>query len=62
LRRFIAGGALLPYQPQQRSLNLLACGEKFAIASWGSWVVQGRWVWRWKDRIDRAFVQRYRVR
>ena len=61
LRRFIGGGALLPYQPQQRSLNLLACGEKYAIASWGPWAVQGVWVWRWKDRIDRRFVGRYRV-
>ena len=61
LRRCIGGGALLPYRPQQRSLNLLACGEKYAIASWGPWAVQGGWVWRWKDRIDRAFVERYRV-
>ena len=61
LRRFIGGGELLPYLPQQRSLNLLACGERFAIASWGPWAVQGRWVWRWKDHIDRAFVQQYRL-
>lgn len=49
------------YQTQQRSLNLLACGEQYAIASWGSFHAEGRWVWRWKDRIDRAFIQKYSI-
>jgi pyridine nucleotide-disulfide oxidoreductase family protein len=61
LRLHIGGGALLPYQPQPRSLNLLACGDRSAIASWGDWSIQGGWVWRWKDKIDREFVGRYRV-
>lgn len=56
LRRFLAGGALLPWTPQPRALNLLACGEKYAIASWGPLSAQGRWVWHWKDRIDRGFI------
>jgi pyridine nucleotide-disulfide oxidoreductase family protein len=60
LRLHVGGGALLPYQPQPRSLNLLACGNRSAIASWGDWSIQGGWVWRWKDRIDREFVGRYR--
>jgi len=60
LRRFVAGGQLLPYLPQPRSLNLLACGERYAIASWGHWSFEGRWVWWWKDHIDRAFIARYR--
>jgi pyridine nucleotide-disulfide oxidoreductase family protein len=62
LRRFIAGGSLKPYMPQSRTLNLLACGERRAIASWGGLSVQGRWVWWWKDRIDRAFIAQYRIR
>jgi pyridine nucleotide-disulfide oxidoreductase family protein len=60
LRRFIGGGALEPYQPQKHALNLLACGERRAIASYADWAVDGRWVWWWKDRIDRAFIARYR--
>jgi selenide,water dikinase len=60
LRRFMAGGELQPWQPQRRSLNLLSCGDRYAIASWGRWSVEGRWVWRWKDRIDRAFVAGFR--
>lgn len=61
LRRQLGGGRLEPYQPQPRSLNLLACGRRSAIASWGEWSLEGRWVWYWKDRIDRAFVARYRA-
>ena len=59
LRRFFGGEELHAWQPQKRSLNLLACGERRAIASWGGWSLEGRWVWRWKDHIDRAFVARY---
>lgn len=59
LRAFVAGGTLRPYKPQERSLNLLSCGGKYAIASWGAWSAQGRWAWWWKDRIDRAFIQRF---
>jgi pyridine nucleotide-disulfide oxidoreductase family protein len=60
LRRFLAGGALQPYRPQPRALNLLSCGARYAIASWGPWSAEGRWVWWWKDRIDRGFVARLR--
>jgi pyridine nucleotide-disulfide oxidoreductase family protein len=59
LRRWLEGEALLPHTPQVRTLVLLSCGERRAIASWGGWSAEGRWVWWWKDRIDRAFVARY---
>lgn len=56
LRRALAGGRLESYMPQRRSLNLLSCGERHAIASWGPFAAEGGWVWRWKDRIDRRFI------
>jgi selenide,water dikinase len=59
LHRFVEGAPLRPYLPQRRTLNLLSCGERSAIGVWGAWSAQGRWVWWWKDRIDRAFVRRY---
>ena len=62
LRAFVAGGALTPYVPQPRSLNLLATGDGRAIASWGTWSAQGWLMGWWKDRIDRAFVARYALR
>jgi pyridine nucleotide-disulfide oxidoreductase family protein len=61
LRRHLAGGALVPHPPQARTLNLISCGRRSAIVSWGSWHAQGRWAWWWKDHIDRAFVARYAV-
>jgi selenide,water dikinase len=61
LRRYATGGALQTYRPQRWSLNLLACGDGTAIASWGPFATTGAWVWRWKDRIDRGFIARYRV-
>ncbi len=60
LRRHVAGQPLRRHRPPQRTLNLLSCGGKTAIATWGRWSIQGNWVWWWKDHIDRAFVERYR--
>ena len=59
LRSALAGAPLVPYVPPQRTLNLVSCGNRSAIASWGHWSAQGRWVWWAKDHIDRAFVRRY---
>lgn len=49
------------YAPRRRSLYLLACGPRYAVASWGTWSWQGAWVWRWKDWIDQRFVRRHTV-
>lgn len=48
------------YRPRSRSLYLIACGPRRAIASWGPWSAEGRWVWHWKDHIDRGFIARHR--
>jgi pyridine nucleotide-disulfide oxidoreductase family protein len=61
LRRHAAGGKLLEYRPQPLALNLLALGDGRAIASRGGWAFQGRLMGWWKDRIDRAFVARYKT-
>lgn len=56
----LQGAAVKPYRPRRRSLYLLSCGGRYAIASWGRWSAEGHWVWRWKDRIDRGFVEVFR--
>lgn len=61
LRLAAGGGTLIPYQPPRRTLNLVSCGARRAILAWGPLVAEGRWVWWWKDRIDRAFVARHAV-
>jgi NADH dehydrogenase FAD-containing subunit len=58
LRRAVAGGELVPHQPQQRTLYLLSTGRRHAIAARGGWSAAGRWVWWWKDHIDRGFIRR----
>jgi NADH dehydrogenase FAD-containing subunit len=59
LRRCLGGGELHPHPPPVRSLNLLSCGGRSAIAAWGGVCFEGRAAWRWKDRIDRAFIRRF---
>ncbi len=55
----LSGATPRPYHPKPRSLYLLACGPRYAIASWGRWSAEGEWVWRWKDWIDRGFIARF---
>ncbi|MFN3415503.1 MAG: FAD-dependent oxidoreductase [Caldimonas sp.] len=60
LRAWAAGQALQPYRPQRFALALLSCADGTALASWGPLFAHGAWVGRWKDRIDRAFVESFR--
>lgn len=59
LRRALAGREPQPFVPQQRFLVILSAGERYAIATRGRFAVEGRWVWTWKDWIDRRFVARF---
>jgi len=61
LRRVLRGDPLLDYHPQRRALALISTGDRYAVASYGPLAFGGEWVWRWKDYIDTAFMQRYRV-
>ena len=61
LRHFLLGESLVEYTPQARALALISTGEPHAIASWRALSFHGNWVWRWKDRIDRAFMAKYRA-
>ncbi len=57
----LEGGVMRTYSPRRRSLYLLATGPRHAVASWGGWSAEGRWVWRWKDHIDRKFIARFDI-
>ena len=59
LTAVLAGAPPHPHLPPVNTLNLLSCGNREAIASWGSYSAQGRWVWWLKDWIDRSFIKRY---
>jgi selenide,water dikinase len=61
LRARLEGGRLRRYRPQRDFLALLNLGERRALGAKRGIAFAGGWVWRWKDRIDRRFVQRFRV-
>ena len=62
LLRTLTRRRLVSYRPQKRALYLLSAGGQDAIGVWGQLVVDGPWVWRWKDRIDRKFIHRFNPR
>jgi selenide,water dikinase len=59
LRRVLRGAGPRSFRPQRRALQLITTGERYAIAAWGELALEGGWVWRWKDWIDRSFIARY---
>ncbi len=60
LRNALTGIAPVRYSPQRYALSLISTGDRHAVACWGPFALEGGWAWRWKDRIDRRFVARYR--
>jgi pyridine nucleotide-disulfide oxidoreductase family protein len=60
LRRIVAGAPPAPYVPQTKALALISCGARYAIAQRGAWSAQGRWVWWWKNRVDRGWIASFR--
>lgn len=52
-------GDLRVHRPQRHFLALLATGDGRAIASRGPFGAEGAWACRWKDRIDRRFLQQF---
>jgi pyridine nucleotide-disulfide oxidoreductase family protein len=53
------GKALQDYSPQRRYLVLIGTGDRHAVGARGKLAWQGKWAWRWKEHIDRGFVEGY---
>lgn len=60
IRRYLLREPLKTYKPQADFLTLMATGSQHAIACRGPVVLQGDWVWRWKDHIDQTFMEKFR--
>jgi pyridine nucleotide-disulfide oxidoreductase family protein len=59
LRRRALGSQARSFIPQKNFLTLISLGEKRAIAARGPFAAAGHWAWRWKDYIDRSFVNSF---
>ncbi|MFN3862792.1 MAG: FAD-dependent oxidoreductase [Erythrobacter sp.] len=60
LRAALAGETpVRAYRPRAHNLYLINTGDGSAIASYGCWAAQGRWVLRLKHGIDRRWIARY---
>jgi pyridine nucleotide-disulfide oxidoreductase family protein len=57
LRRLMHEQPLAAYRPQAKTLTLLTCGARYAIAQRGDWSAEGAWAWHWKNRIDRKWLR-----
>jgi selenide,water dikinase len=56
-RNIVQGQPPVAYRPQRHALVLISCGRRYALAQRGSWSAQGRWVWWWKNHIDRKWLR-----
>ncbi|MGR3792962.1 selenide, water dikinase SelD [Vannielia sp. SX4] len=60
LRRATKGGAALkPFRPQRDYLKLISLGSQSALGEKLGLTASGPWVWRVKDKIDRAFMAKF---
>lgn len=59
LKRVVRGKRAKKFKPQSSFLSLISTGDKYAAGSKSGFVREGRWLWWWKDRIDRAFMDKF---
>jgi selenide, water dikinase len=59
IRRTLTGRSLRRFRPQREALYLVSTGGRHAVGARNGLVVEGAWVWRWKDWIDRRFMRKF---
>lgn len=59
LRAVLSGNSLRPYKPQSDYLKLISLGQKSALAEKFGTAREGPLLWRWKDHIDRKFMDQF---
>jgi selenide,water dikinase len=56
---FLREEPLRPFRPQRFCLNLLSTADGAAVLCYGPVACPGRWARRLKDRIDRAWIEKF---
>ncbi|HHO59941.1 MAG TPA: selenide, water dikinase SelD, partial [Thiotrichales bacterium] len=59
LARAVQNQPLRTFIPQKNFLGLITTGNKYAIASRSNWSLEGAWLWKIKDWIDRRFMDKF---
>lgn len=59
LRAALLDQPLKTFKPQRDYLKLISTGHKTAVADKWGLPLDGAWLWRWKDRIDRKFIAKF---
>ncbi len=59
LRLVVQNRSPVGFAPQKQWLALISTGDKYAIASKGNLFFAGKWVWWWKNWIDRRFMKKF---
>lgn len=54
-------GNLQAYRPQKDYLKLISLGEKSALGDRFGVSFQGPAIWKWKNRIDQTFMDKFRI-
>ncbi|MGB7263207.1 MAG: selenide, water dikinase SelD [Albidovulum sp.] len=54
-------GRMRAFRPQRDYLKLISTGGKNAVADKWGLPLDGGWLWRWKDRIDQAFMSKFKA-
>ncbi|UWQ55239.1 selenide, water dikinase SelD [Leisingera caerulea] len=60
LRSTLTGDPLRKYRPQKDYLKLISMGAKEALGERFGTTLSGPLMWSWKDRIDQAFMEKFR--
>ena len=60
LRVALGGGTMRRFRPQRDFLKLVSLGGRAAVADKGGFAISLPFMWNWKDRIDRKFMEKFR--
>jgi len=61
LRRVLLKKRPQDFKPQKSALALVSSGNKYCVANKGAFTIEGKWLWTWKDWIDRRFMEKFSV-